>query len=191
MNLTQQQITFCLAITVLAILLPSLVSGCAQKITDPSLPLLKLSPASFNGEIELQQRLQVTRDGSDPQQLEALLSIDATRVSLVGLAFGQRVLTLDWDGNQLDEKRHPMLPSEVKGERVLSDIMLMYWPRPALETALPEGWRIEETETRRTLFLHDTPQVVIDYQDNSRYKGAAVLRQLTWHYQLTIDSTAP
>lgn len=191
MNLTQQRNPVCLAMTLLISIFVSLMSGCAQKVSVPSLPLLKLTPASFGSEIELQQRMEVTRDGTEPQQLEALLTIDASHVHLVGLAFGQRVLTLDWDGKQLDEKRHPMLPSEVKGERVLSDIMLMYWPRPSLEAAMPEGWRLEENETRRTLFWHDTPQVVIDYQDNSRYKGAAVLRQLTWHYQLTIDSTAP
>jgi hypothetical protein len=74
---------------------------------------MHLSPAALGQSISLQQHLTVERAGRT-DQLDTALEIDADHLDLVGLAFGQRVMSLHYDGRQLQVWRHPMLPARYK-----------------------------------------------------------------------------
>src|SRR5258706_15627158 len=97
---------------------------------------LKLSPAALGASVSLQQHLVVEREGRI-DELDAALEIDERRLDLVGLALGQRVLTLHYDGRALDTWPHPMLPPGLRGEDVLEDIQLALRPAAALRRGLP------------------------------------------------------
>ena len=88
--------------------------------------------------------------GGRIDELDVALEVDSQSLDLVGLAFGQRVLTLHYDGETLMSWRHSMLPTQLRGEDVLEDLQLMLWPVDAIRSALPPRWRIEESGQRRT-----------------------------------------
>jgi hypothetical protein len=81
-----------------------------------------------------------------------------------------------------------MLPAQLRDEDVLEDLQLTLWPVDAIRSALPAGWRIEESGLRRTLLREDTPVMVIDYSGQPRWIGKIELSNLRYHYRLTIQS---
>ena len=168
------------------------LSGCAAPVTPSSRLGLKLSPASLGESISLQQHFKVERDGRN-DELDAALEVDAEHIELVGLALGQRVLTLHFDGKNVQTWRHVMMPSQVRGEDVLDDLQLTLWPADAIRQALPAGWRLEDNGLRRTLLSDDVPVTVIDYSGQPRWSGTVELNNLRYRYRLTIQSvsTAP
>lgn len=172
-------------------LLLSLVAfaGCAiTPASPPSARLgLKLAPATLGASVSLQQHLTVERNGRT-DQLDAALEIDSQQFNLVGLAFGQRVLTLHYDGLSLQSWRHPMLPAQVRAEDVLEDTQLTLWPLAAIQQALPAGWEIEQKGLRRTLLLQGKPVMVINYSTPSPWGGKVDLTNLRYRYRLTIES---
>lgn len=178
-----------------ATLLPLLLAACTT-VTAPDTPpdmrpsarlQLHLSPAALGQSISLQQHLTVERAGRT-DQLDTALEIDADHLDLVGLAFGQRVMSLHYDGRQLQVWRHPMLPSQVQGEDVLQDVQLTLWPVDAIRQALPEGWELRESNGQRTLLLRDETIAVIDYPDRKAWGGKVILENLRYRYKLTIQS---
>ncbi|WP_416186874.1 DUF3261 domain-containing protein [Glaciimonas sp. CA11.2] len=165
------------------------MAGCAS--TEPAAPPerlgLKLSPASLGASISLQQHLTVERNGRT-DQLDAALEIDPKELNMVGLALGQRVLTLHYDGKTLESWRHRMLPSQVRADDVLEDTQLTLWPVEAIRKALPEGWKIEQQGLRRTLLRDGVPVTVIVYSNASPWSGKVELTNIRYHYRLTIES---
>ncbi len=148
---------------------------------------LRLSPAALGTTISLQQHLKVERNGHI-DELDAALEVDAAQLQLVGLAFGQRVLQLSYDGSKLASWRHPMLPAQLRAEDVLEDIELALWPVEALAAGLPPGWRIEESGLRRTVYLDGQPVTSIVYSGAPRWSGTVVLENFRYKYRLTIQS---
>ena len=150
---------------------------------------LKLSPAALGESISLQQHLTVDRNGKI-DELDIALEVDRQRLDLVGLALGQRVLTLSYDGQILNSWRHPMFPAVVHSEDVLEDLQLVLWPADAVREALPVGWRIEENGRRRTLLAGEMPVTVINYTREQRWSGDIELVNLRYHYRLIIQSVS-
>ena len=108
--------------------LTTTLDGCSGRAAPPPDHLqLALAPASFAQRITLQQHVHVERDGREVD-FEAVLDIGPDSLTLIGMAFGQRILTLRYDGTRLVESRSPMLPREVLGADVLSDLQLALWP---------------------------------------------------------------
>jgi hypothetical protein len=164
------------------------LAGCAAP--PPSAPArlgLKLAPSALGESISLQQHLKVERAGRT-DELDAALEVDAAQLQLVGLAFGQRVLSLRYDGKNLTSWRHVMLPSQVRPEDVLEDIQLALWPAAAIAQALPKGWRIEDNGLHRSLYLGDALIATVDYSGLPRWSGTVVLENLRYKYRLTIQS---
>ncbi len=166
------------------------MAGCASTPPPERERLgLMLAPAALGQSLSLQQHLTVERNGRI-DELDAALDVDDARLELVGLAFGQRVLSLRYDGDQLIAWRHKMLPSQVQAEDVLEDLQLTLWPFDAIARALPAGWRIEERGLLRTLYREQQVVATISYSEPTRWSGTAVLENLRHHYRLTIQ-TAP
>jgi len=170
-----------------------LLSACATR-PEPSTPAadsarlhLQLSPAALGTSLSLQQHLSVERAGRT-DDIDTVLEIEPDHLDLVGLAFGQRVMSLHYDGKELKTWRHFMLPKEVQGEDVLQDVQLTLWPVAAIRAALPAGWELRENEMQRTL-LHNQQMITqIDYPDRKAWGGKVVLTNLLYHYKLTIQS---
>lgn len=150
---------------------------------------LKLAPASLGATISLQQHLRVEREGRS-DDLDAALEVDPAHVELVGLALGQRVLSLNYDGKEIKSWRHLLLPRQVQAEDVLQDLQLTLWPVEAIRAALPAGWRITENGLQRQLFQDEALVLQIDYSDPVRWSGTVTLQNLRYHYRLAIQSVA-
>ncbi|MBC3880915.1 DUF3261 domain-containing protein [Undibacterium sp. LX40W] len=148
---------------------------------------LKLTPASLGENISIQQHLKVERENKT-DDLDAALEIDADRLELVGLAFGQRVLTVNFDGKEIKTWRHFMLPQQVKAEDVLEDIQLSLWPAEVIAQHLPAPWRISESGRERFLYQGDTLIMKITYGEESRWSGTVVLENFHYKYRLTIQT---
>jgi hypothetical protein len=171
------------------IMLPALLlAGCVTSQPAPVARLgLNLAPSALGESISLQQHLTVERGGRI-DELDAALEIDDQHVGMVGLAFGQRVLTLNYDGRKLTSWRHVMLPAQVRAEDVLEDMQLTLWPADAIARSLPAGWRIEEAGQRRTLYLNGELVATVTYSGQPRWSGTIVLDNLRYKYRLTIQS---
>jgi len=166
------------------------LAGCASTPRQPEARLgLKLAPAALGTSISVQQHLKVERDGRT-DDLDVALQVEPDAVDVVGLAFGQRVLTLHYDGKELSSWRHLMLPSQVRAEDVLEDIQLTLWPADAVAAALPPGWQVTEQDKVRTLTLAGEPIMRIVYSGTPRWSGTVVLDNLRYHYKLTIQFAA-
>ena len=163
------------------------LAGCATTAPPPQARLgLKLAPSALGASISVQQHLKVERNGRT-DDLDVALQVEPDAIDVVGLAFGQRVLTLRYDGKELTTWRHVMLPSQVRAEDVLEDMQLTLWPVEAIAAALPAGWRIAEQGRSRTLYLSDQPIMRITYSGVPRWSGTVVLENLRYHYKLTIQ----
>lgn len=163
-----------------------LLTGCAKEEVPARLGL-RLAPAALGESISVQQHLTVVRAGGT-NDLDAALEVDPAKVTLVGLALGMRVLSLEFDGKELTEWRHPMLPSQVRAADVLEDVQLTLWPVADIARALPAGWKIEEQGLRRTLRREGEVVATIEYSGMPRWKGKAVLDNRRYKYKLTIES---
>lgn len=164
-----------------------LLAACTSAPPSPARLGLRLAPAALGETISVQQHLTVERDGKT-NDLDAALEVDEKRINLVGLALGMRVLSLDYDGREITEWRHPMLPSQVKAADVLEDLQLTLWPVEAIAKALPAGWKIEEQGLRRTLRRDGEVVATIDYSGTPRWQGKAVLDNVRYKYRLTVVS---
>jgi hypothetical protein len=169
------------------ILITIFLTGCVTTPTIEPRLRLQLTPATFGETISVQQHLKVERrDRTD--ELDAALEIDAQNLELVGLAFGQRVLSLSFDGLKFKTWRHFMLPSQVQAEDILTDVQLTLWPIDAIQKELPAHWRIEEKNLHRSLYFKDSVVTSIEYSDASRWRGTVILNNLRYQYRLTIQS---
>lgn len=169
--------------------LVAMLAGCATTpppMQRPNLNL-RLAPADLGQAISVQQHLLVERGGRI-DELDAALEADATHLTLVGLAFGQRVLSIDYDGQHFAEWRHVMLPKQVRAEDVLQDLQLTLWPLAPLQAALPPGWRVEDDGLLRTLSLDGAVVATLRYSTMPRWSGTVVLDNLRYRYRLTIQS---
>ncbi|KQZ28167.1 DUF3261 domain-containing protein [Duganella sp. Root1480D1] len=167
-----------------------LLAACAATPQQPPARLgLKLAPAALGTSLSVQQHLKVERNGRT-DDLDVALQVEPEAVDVVGLAFGQRVLSLHYDGKALSSWRHVMLPAQVRAEDVLEDIQLTLWPADAVAAALPAGWRVAEQGRLRTLYLDEAPVMQITYSDAQRWNGTVVLENLRYHYKLTIQFAA-
>jgi hypothetical protein len=169
--------------------LAAVLTGACAAPPQPARLGLKLPPQELGAAISVQQRLTVEREARIVT-LDMALEVDERRVDLVGLALGRRVLTLHYDGETLETWRDPVVPSQLRGEDVLEDIQLTLWPAASIREVLPNGWRIEENGRRRTLFLDDSPVMVIDYSGETRWSGETVLNNLRYRYRLTIRTVS-
>lgn len=134
--------------------------GCATPLPPSALPWLRVPPGAYEAPLQLAQRLTVLEapapgDTQVPAErhLDALLQLDRQTLRLAALALNQRVLSLTWDGQQVQVQRHPLLPVAVDPERVLRDIALVYAPLAALRATLPPNWTLEQdAQGRRSLW---------------------------------------
>jgi hypothetical protein len=163
------------------------LSACATTTPPPVSLGLRLAPADIGAAFSVQQHLTVERAGRI-DELDAALEVDATHLDLVGLAFGQRVLSIQYDGAKLTEWRHFMLPAEVRADAVLQDLQLTLWPIQSLVAALPPGWTIADDGLLRTLRFDGAAVTTVRYSGMPRWSGKAVLDNQRYHYRLTIES---
>ena len=71
------------------------------------------------------------------------------------------------------------------GERVLSDLQLVFWPIDAIAASLPAGWSLREESGRRVLRQGESIIATVDYPQPLQ----AQLEQHALGYTLDITSS--
>lgn len=130
----------------------TLAAGCATQrpTASDAPPLFRLPPAALIDERNELQRLDLSAGGRHVT-LDVLLQADSQAVRLAVLQMGGTVGRLSWDGERLEATQLPGWPAVASPERVLSDLQFVWWPAPALAQSLPQGWRLEDSGSMRTL----------------------------------------
>ncbi len=155
-----------------------LLAGCAAPPV-----LLQLSPASLGRSMQMQQQLLVTAGGRS-QALDVVLEVDPQELRLAVLGLNQTVLRLTWDGRVLEQTRASWLPELVRGEAILSDLQLVWWPAEVVRAVLPAGWTLESSATQRRLLWQGQEVVNVAYRDTQHVD----LLNHPLGYQIQIDS---
>jgi hypothetical protein len=165
------------------------LTGCAAPAVAPeSAPPLKIAPALF-GARAVEQRLVIRWPGGE-RSAEAALEIEGGRLRLVMLAFGVRLMSLEYDGENLSEQR--FVPNAPDGARVLNDLLLIATPLEDLRRALPSGARATEYRVegrlRREIDGLGAAKVIIDYETDSPWRGKVAFRHLPPDYEFFLES---
>jgi hypothetical protein len=164
-----------------------LLASCATPPPAPARLGLQLAPSELGVDISLQQHLVIERNGKT-DQLDAALEVDSNELQLVGLALGQRVLSLQYDGKTLHSWRHFMLPEQVRAEDILEDMQLTLWPVESIRKALPAGWTIQDRGLRRSLYMGEQLICEISYSAMPRWSGTVKLENFRYRYTIVIQS---
>jgi len=159
------------------------LTACASFWLSGGLPLLKISPAVF-GTRTIEQRTTITWPG-EQRTLETVLDIHENMLTVVGLAFGARLFSFNYDGEKIVEAQP--LPGGLSATRIMNDLLLIYTPLDVLRAALPANWTVHEEKGMRQVFLNGTPNISI-HVEGSTWQGRTVLDNHALRYQLTLDS---
>ncbi|MDR0700921.1 MAG: DUF3261 domain-containing protein [Azoarcus sp.] len=167
----------------------SCLVACAALGRGPFAPgLLRIAPAAL-GERTVEQRLVMRWPGGE-RSMDAVLEIAEGRLQLVMMAFGMRLLSLEYDGETLNEQR--FVPHAPEGGRILNDLLLIGAPLEALRRALPAGASATETradgKARREFVQDGVTQAVIDYDTASPWQGKVTYTQRVMGYELILES---
>jgi hypothetical protein len=146
--------------------LAAVVAACSHlPPRESDLPALRLSPASLDRSLALQQRVTVFAPGSQPSSVEVLLEADAQALRLAAFGMGLTLARIEWDGRDLTSELAPGWPPELTADRVLLDLQLALWPLAALRAALPAGWSLIDEAGSRRLRQHGEDVTVVSFPD--------------------------
>lgn len=185
-------LTPCLPCVLICVFCASCLAACAVPARgDPveSAPLpLRVAPALL-GERVVEQRLVIRWPGGE-RGADAVLEIGKDRLRLIMLAFGIRLMSLEYDGEMFSEQR--FVPHAPDGRRVLNDLLLIVTPLEDLRHALPSGAHVTERRVdgklRREIAGGDAVKTVIDYETESPWRGRVAFRHIPPDYELFLES---
>ncbi len=144
----------------------SLLSSCsAQQAMLPTPGELRLlPPAEGNAEVLLKQKVTMLA-GQREQQFLTVARFDRRHLKLVVLLpSGQRLLTLDYDGEELRQQKD--LAIDLPGREILAIMQFANWPETSLRRHYLEadGWRVQVTPAERRLLTDSGVALSIGYR---------------------------
>ncbi|MCL2160510.1 MAG: DUF3261 domain-containing protein [Betaproteobacteria bacterium] len=160
------------------------LTACSSFWLSGGLPLLKMAPATL-GIQTVEQRSTITWPGKQ-KTLEIVLDIHDGMLTVIGMSFGARLFSFDYDGEKIVETQP--LPGGLSAARIVNDLMLAFAPIDALSAALPTGWTVHEKQGIRQVFLDETLNISIHYVEGLPWQGRVVLDNHALRYRLTLDS---
>jgi hypothetical protein len=151
------------ALTLLALLL---LAGCsATRMATPAVVELALLPPSEGpAPVLLKQKITLLT-GQRQQQFLAVARFERDRIELVVLLpGGQRLLTLDYDGEELLQESFASI--DLKGRDILAIMQFSSWPEASLRAHYPErdGWQVVVSPGERRLLNDSGPALTIAYR---------------------------
>ena len=153
------------SLLLLCLLQGLLLAGCQslQRAAAPTAPPL-LSPAAAGFSLQATQQLSL-QQGDNTHQLLAALVVSPLQLRLTGVsALGQRLLQLDFDGQELRSQHYHDLQLPLSDEWIVAQLQLAYWPLAALQTGWRAPWRVTTDGDSRILWLEQVPLITVTYR---------------------------
>ncbi|MCP4331973.1 MAG: DUF3261 domain-containing protein [Gammaproteobacteria bacterium] len=143
-----------------------LLSGCSaqQAMVDTSTELNLLPPAEGPAPLLLKQKIRLLAAQGE-QQFLLVARFDHQRLRLaILLPSGQRLLTLDYDGEEL--KQQSFAAFDLPGNEILAIMQFASWPHASLRHHYPtrDGWRVEFDPGERRLLTESGSILTIAIQ---------------------------
>ncbi len=139
-----------------ATLLLLLLSACGspQLLQVPDTAFRLLPPREVEAPALLKQRVTLLTAERSQQFLLAGRFERQNLQLVVLLPSGQRLLSLDYDGEEL--KQSGLTSLELPGQDILAIMQFAFWPEASLRTHYPqrEGWRVQVSSEERKLLTH-------------------------------------
>ncbi len=157
----------------------------------PQLSLRLPSPGDLGRSLEATQLVNA-RYGDRTFVFEAHISATPERFLLVALdPLGRQALSITWTDSGVSSVAAPWMPSALRPENMLADLVLLYWPEPSVTRALAgSGGTLIDTPRARSLVFDGKEVLHADYQPGAddRWTGRIAYRNFAWDYQLDIQS---
>jgi hypothetical protein len=156
--------SFTLKFPVLVVMLILTACSAHRPAAPEPVSLNLLPPASVSVAVLLKQKITMQAQGGQRQFL-TVARFDLDRLQLVVLLpTGQRLLSLDYDGKQLQQEDHA--PVELPGREILAIIQFATWPEDSIRAHYREqdGWLVETSVDQRILLTASGAILKISYQ---------------------------
>lgn len=170
------------------------LTGCATSPSDdraievaPGIVFTLPTPAELGRSVEATQLVTADYPGGT-LVFEVRVSLTPTRLALTSTdTLGQRLLTLTWDGHTVRvSERASWLPSHIRGENILADVLLVATPEAALQSHLTGAMVVAGvgySEIRTTA----GPAIRVA-REGDNWSGHARLDNLSRTYSLDVQS---
>jgi len=177
----------------IALLLSLSLSACAFHPRPPApWPLPKVADGPIRG--NWVQTVRLERGGRELSLL-AVIECDGAVLTLAGLTpAGQRLVRITWRDGRIDQEADANLPAKVDGEGILRDLVLAYWPRASLDSALAEtDWKVVFAEGGRTLSGGGRARIAVEPEAAEGGEGIRIrhVREGYVVHVATVERTAP
>lgn len=118
---------------------------------------------------------------------QVVLSLQEERLSLIGLdPMGRRAFTVKWDKDGMHSEKASWMPDQLKGEHILYDLMLAYWP---LESLNRPSDIIIEGKYKRLVTHNGENRVTISRLDgHDRWQGRLIIENHHRSYRIEVQS---
>lgn len=170
---------------------PNLIPPETVKIS-PDVALTMPSPADLGRPVEATQLVTV-HYGDQNFAFEAHISATPEHFLLVGLdLMGRKIMTINWTKEGISFDTAPWVPSQLRAENILADIVLLYWPDNIVRKSLGDSAKLIGNAQSRTITFDHKKVWQADYQLNSKHdlwSGKLHYRNLAWGYDFDVQST--
>ncbi len=122
-----------------------LLTGCTTLSGAARQDFQLLPPDTIKQSVTVLLKLDSSQ-GEVSYHREAVLNVDAERIYLVILGpLGQRLATLDFDGQRLTVDRSSPIPFDASLEKLLGELQMIFWPLTALNAGeWNQDWFFDE-----------------------------------------------
>ena len=164
------------------------LGGCAALKPRPADPGFFLLPPSAAGvSLTLTQQLGFSHGAARFDAL-AVVEISSQAVALAGLGpFGNRMLSLRWDGAKLESEIDASLPRQLPARLILRDLQLVYWPAETVSSSLPPEWSLRQSQSGREL-LHDGTVVISIRYQGDRFRDPVEFEHKSAGYKIAVKT---
>lgn len=102
---------------------------------------------------------------------------------------GPRLATIAWTRDGIKGDRATSIPGQLRDENLLADMMLVFWPARAIETAMrPAGSVVDHPDGSRTISVNGRTIVEVRHVATTDGADRRTLTNQDFHYTLTLSA---
>ncbi|HBM91236.1 MAG TPA: hypothetical protein DD400_05130, partial [Rhodospirillaceae bacterium] len=194
--------------SVIVVFLVLFLSGCTSQKSDEVLfslqesSIVQMAPELFlrlpsfrdlERPVDVVQHVVATY-GDQTIVFEGHINASSDHFMLVGMdPIGRKAISINWTDAGIFYEAAPWVPSQLRPENILADLIVLYWPIAAVEKSFIPSGEIIANETSRAVFVNGKEVLRAEYASglpNNMSSGTALYTNLAWNYSLRIQSVS-